>query len=92
MTTFHTAEMMMTKEEFQAAGMEFIKEAFAAGKMTGAELKEIRLALGLSCNQMGAALGMEGRWRDRTIRKYEFGTMAIGDKLEAKVRALHENS
>lgn len=64
MTTFHTAEMMMTKEEFQAAGMEFIKEAFAAGKMTAAAAMEASRFCGFNMTKMGKnkETGMGGKW------------------------------
>ncbi len=56
--------------------------------MTGPELKNIRNQLGLSQPAFALALGLTGKHRDRTIRKWEHGKCAINFRTECAAKML----
>ena len=52
--------------------------------MDAKELKTARTALGLSAMGLARKLGMDGRWDDRTVRRWESGQHPVPDHV-AKV-------
>jgi transcriptional regulator with XRE-family HTH domain len=61
--------------------------------MTGAELKAIRQALGLTLSGFGLALGYQGNKNTLSvaIRRFEAGTREIPENVAAKATALREH-
>jgi transcriptional regulator with XRE-family HTH domain len=61
--------------------------------MTGAELKAIRQALGLTLSGFGKALGYQGSKNTLSvaIRRFEAGTREIPENVAAKATALREH-
>lgn len=56
--------------------------------MTPLEFRTIRLSLNLSCRRMALALGIEGLWGDRTIRRWQSGERKIPEGVVEKMKGL----
>ncbi len=54
--------------------------------MTPAELKTLRESLDLSQHEFGLAIGLTGKWCDRTIRRMESGSKPIDKRTELAVK------
>lgn len=56
--------------------------------MTPEEFKNLRLYLGYSCRALALEFGIEGIWRDRTIRRWESGERGLPEWAIEKIRLL----
>ena len=56
--------------------------------MTSEELKKARNALGLSAMGLARKLGMDGRWDDRTVRRWESGQHPVPDHVVKAVKEM----
>lgn len=53
--------------------------------MTGKQLKSIRNKLGLSARGLAIQVGLNERWGDRTVRRWEQGRHPVPDHVAVKV-------
>jgi len=56
--------------------------------MTSKQFKKARVKLGLSAAGLATALEMQGRWADRTIRRWETGQSAVPGPVAVAIRGL----
>lgn len=56
------------------------------------EVKAAREALGLSCNQLGELLELEGKYKGDTVRTWENGRRPISGPARVAIRLLLERA